>query len=77
MMKYVLATIASYDKNQRNLTLDKVESLTTIMPILPSTSKDKGNFQNKVIGIFEKMAKNIEKYYYLTKFKSLTKYKCG
>ena len=58
VMKYILATTTNYEKNQSNSTLNEVESLTKTMPILPPTSKDKGNFQNRVIGIFENMVKN-------------------
>ena len=40
MMKHILATIASYGKNQSNSTSDEVESLTTTMPTPLSISKD-------------------------------------
>ena len=54
-MKHVLATTASHRENQRNLTPDEVKSLITTIPTLPSTSKGMGNFQERAIGIFEKM----------------------
>ena len=37
-MKHILATIASHEENQSNSTRDEVESLTTIIPTLSSTS---------------------------------------
>ena len=57
-MKYVSETTASHRENQSNSTPDEVESLTTTIPTPPSTSKGKGNFQERAIGIFEKMAEN-------------------
>ena len=58
VMKHVSATTASHEENQTNSTPDEVESLTTTIPTSPSTSKGKGNFQKRAIGIFEKMAEN-------------------
>ena len=58
VMKHVSATTSSYGENQSNSTPNEVESLTTTIPTLPSTSKGKENFQERAIGIFEKMAKN-------------------
>ena len=58
VMKHVLATTTSHRENQNNSIPDEVESLTTTIPTPPSTSKGKGNFQKRAIGIFEKMAKN-------------------
>ena len=55
-MKHVSVTTASYGKNQSNSTSDEVDSLTTTILTPPSTSKDKGNLQNRAIGIFKKMA---------------------
>ena len=52
-MKHVSATTASHEKNQSNSTPDEVESLITTIPTPPSTSKGKGNFQERAIGIFE------------------------
>ena len=58
VMKHVSATTASHEENQSNSTPDEVKSLTTTIPTPPSTSKGKGNFQERAIGIFEKMAEN-------------------
>ena len=58
IMKHVSATTASHEENQSNSTPNEVESLTTTIPTPPSTSKDKGNFQKRAIGIFEKIAEN-------------------
>ena len=57
-MNHVSATTASHGENQSNLTPDEVKSLTKTIPTLPATSKGKDNFQERAIGIFEKMAKN-------------------
>ena len=57
-MKNVLATTANHGENQSNPTLDEVESLTTTIPTPPLPSKGKGNFQEKAIGIFEKMTES-------------------
>ena len=46
----------SYGENQNKSTLDELESLTTTMPT--PQDKDKRNFQDRTIGIFEKMAEN-------------------
>ena len=48
IMKHVSATITSHE----------VESLTTTILTPPSTSKGKGNFQERAIGIFEKIIEN-------------------
>ena len=44
VMEHVLATTTSYEENQSNSILDEVESLTTTIPIPPSTSIGTGNF---------------------------------
>ena len=56
-MKHVFATTTSYEENQSNLTPDEVESLITTIPTSLLTSEGKGNFQERFIGFFEKMAK--------------------
>ena len=58
VMKHVSDTTASHEENQSNSIPNEVESLTTTIPTPPSTSKGKGNFQEKAIRIFEKMAEN-------------------
>ena len=58
VMKHVSATTASHEENQSNSTPDEMESLTTTIPAPPLTSKGKRNFQERAIGIFEKMAEN-------------------
>ena len=58
IMKHVSATTASNGENQSNSTPDEMKSLITTIPTPPSTSKGKENFQERAIGIFEKMAEN-------------------
>ena len=58
VMKFVLITIPNHEENQSNSTLDEVKTLTITMPVPPLSSKSKEKFQNKAIGIFEKMAEN-------------------
>ena len=58
VMKHISATIASHEESQSNSIPDEVQSLTITIPTPPSTSKGKGNFQEKAIGVFEKMEEN-------------------